>query len=292
MKPISDLIQIGISLPGALGFVAAVGLVLLVLQFAKSLSDVLRGVGIAFRWLRARFIRLSVRRMFFVCLAAVPVFFCSSRISATLQYFEQIAVPAYVNGDTSERALVLYEAALDKTCDTWEAGVVKRRTREIAAKIGCSPLAIYEVAYSECGLDPFRIRTDGKAAGWIQFTVAGSVGITSLPEVKQACKNRDVKKMMEWTETYLVSRAKGKPMRDATDIYVCVFAPGFLGADDSQVLYEGWSNPNYYLNKIFDGYHIDHKGRIMRTDGAMDGKITIREMRLHLEAKKSRFLRK
>ena len=77
------------------------------------------------------------------------------------------------------------------------------RDRETAhaadrCKVGCSPLAIYEVAYSECGLNPFRIRDDGVAAGWIQFTTNGLPGIptdgrqTTLPEVKDACRRRDV----------------------------------------------------------------------------------------------------
>lgn len=292
MKLLSDLVQVCLSLPSALGFLACVLLVLVCWQVCKSLREIVGFAWTLLKWLKARFIRLSRMRVGFACLLAVPLFLGRGWVSDKLQYLEQVWTPAYVTSDTSAHALAIYEEALARGCDTWEAGVVRRRVQEIAAKVGCSPLAIYEVAWSECGLNPFKIRDDGVAAGFIQFTAVGATGITTLPEVKAACKNRDIEKMMDWTERYLVSRANGKPLRDATDVYVCVFAPGFVGAPDEQVLYQGWRNPAYYMNRIFDGYHIDHKGRIMRRDAAMDGKITIGELRLHLEAKKARLIGK
>lgn len=292
MKQLSDILQILLSLPGALGFIASALLVWAVWQLARSVGELLRLVRIVAAYLWQRLVRLTPGRVVAICILALPVYLIRFTVIDKLQYMEQVLSPAYVTGDTTGRAVAAYEAILEKHCDTWEAGIVKRRTREIAAKIGCSPLAIYEVAYSECGLNPFKVRDDGVAAGWIQFTRVGATGITTLGQVKAACKTRDVEKIMDWTEQYLLGRSGGKPLPDATAVYVCVFAPGFVGADDGKVLYQGWNNPAYSMNAIFDGYYLDEKGRIFRSRDAMDGKITIGELRLHLEAKKARVLRR
>jgi hypothetical protein len=77
---------------------------------------------------------------------------------------------------------------------------------------------------------------------------------------------------------------------DACGVYTCVFAPGYVGHPESRVLYAGLGNPAYYLNSVFDGYYVDDAGRIMRSRKMQDGKITIAELRLHLEAKKARLI--
>lgn len=290
MKTISDLFQVLLSLPGALGFIASALLVLVVLQLWKSGAEISGFAWLCLKWLYRRLVRLSVWRVAFVCIAAVPVFFLRFTVIEKLQYLEQWAQPAYVTGDTSAHALAIYEAELEKHCDTYEVAIVKRRTREIAGKVGCSPLALFEVYYSECGLNPFQIRKDGVAAGIIQFTSAGAAGITTLPAVKAACKDRDIEKIMDWTEAYMVRASAGRPLGDAAGVYVAVFAPGFIGAAEGQVLYQGWGNPAYSLNSCFDGYYLDGKGRIFRGADVCDGKITIGELRLHLEAKKARLL--
>lgn len=289
MKPISDILQIALSLPSALGYLAAVGVVLLLWQTLKAVGDAFKLTFKALSFLRARLIRLSPVRGAAVLLLAAVVYLVRFPVVDRLQWLEQVYSPAYINADTS-RALAIYEAELQKRCDPYEAEVVKRRTREIAARVGCTPLAIYEVAYSECGLNPFRIRDDGIAAGWIQFTRAGLAGIGRLEDVKQACRKRDVVRIMDWTEQYLVSRSKRVPLIDATGVYTCVFAPGFVGHPEQRVLYAGVNNPAYFLNSVFDGYYLDDKGRIMRSRAAMDGSITIAELRLHLEAKKARLI--
>lgn len=277
-------------MPGALGFLASMLAVLLLWQVWKSAVEIMGAAAWGFGWLRRRLVRLSLWRLGFIGLAAMPVFFARFWISDQIQYIEQIIQPAYVTGDTSRHALAVYEAELDRHCDSYEAAVVKRRVREIAAKIGSTPLAIMEVAYSECGLNPFQVRKDGIAAGIIQFTAAGAQGITTLPAVKEVCRRRDIEKMMDWTETYLLKAAAGRALPDATAVYVAVFAPGHIGADDGRVLYEGWNNPSYRLNDCFDGYYVEQSGRIIRSRSAMDGRITIAELRLHLEAKKARLL--
>ena len=293
MKPISDAMQIALSLPGPLKLLAGIALVLLALQALKSLTEALGLFWMCAGWIRARLIRITAWRMVFVSLAALVLCAFSAPVSDGLQWLEQVNNPVFVaDADTSTHALAVYEAALARQCDPYECEIVKTRVRQIAAKVGCSPLAIMEVAYSECGLNPFRIRDDGVAAGFIQFTRKGLPGIltdgrqTTLPEVKEACRRRDTRRMMDWTEQYLVSRAKGIPLVDACGVYTCVFAPGYVGAGDGQILYSVKDGAAYYENAIFDGYYVDTAGRIMRSRKMQDGKITIGEMRLHLAAKK------
>ena len=290
MKAVSDLFQIGLSLPGPLGFLASLLLVWVVWQVVRSAGELLRLTRIVAAWLWCRLFRLTRGRVVLMCLAAVPVFFFRFAIIDRLQYLEQWVAPAYITGDTSAHALSIYEAELERHCDTYEAAIVKRRTREIAAKVGCSPLALFEVYYSECGLNPFEIRTDGVAAGIIQFTAAGAAGITTLSAVKEACRKRDIGKVMDWTEAYMVRASAGRPLGDATGAYVAVFAPGFIGAGDGQVLYHIGQGDCYTLNSCFDGYYVEQSGRIIRSMAAMDGRITVGELRLHLEAKKARLL--
>ena len=292
MKPVSDLFQVLLSLPGPLGFLASLLLVWSVWQLVRSAGELLRLTRFVAAWLWHRLFRLTRDGVILMCLAAVPVYFLRFAVIEKLQYLEQWVTPAYITGDTSAHALAIYEAELERHCDTYEAAIVKRRTREIARKVGCSPLALFEVYYSECGGNPFEIRKDGVAAGIIQFTAAGAAGITTLPAVKDACRKRDIGKIMDWTEAYMVRASAGRPLGDAAGAYVAVFAPGFIGAGDGQVLYQGWSNPAYRLNSGFDGYYLDSKGRIFRSADVCDGKITVGELRLHLEAKKARLLQK
>lgn len=295
MKSVSDLIQIALSLPAALGYIACVILVVLCFFLFRSATVAVTLTFKAAAMVWKRVLRLRIMGVITALLIAVPVFMLRWKIIDGLQYLEQVAMPTYVSSDTSTHALAVYEAELSKHCDSYEAEIVKRRTREIAAKIGCSPLAIYEVAYSECGMNPFCIRADGIAAGWIQFTSAGMAGIGTLDDVKRACKSRDVSKIMDYTEAYFSSRAGGKALHDATQVYVATFAPAYVGSGDQQVLYSGWKNPAYNLNSVFDGYYSatagDGRRQIFRRRSEMDGKITIGEMRLHLEAKKSALLK-
>jgi hypothetical protein len=240
-----------------------------------------------------RFIVLPIgRRVFYILALASPLFVCRLPLADALQYAEFVFIPAYEVSDTSSYAVSIYEAELRKRVRPDEAEIVIQRTREIAAKTGSTPLAIYEVAHSECGLDPFCVRTDGVAAGWIQFTTVGLTGLGyNLAQVKQACRERNTAFIMDLTERYLLDRAKGKALNDALQVYLCVFAPAFIAADENAVLYQGWNNPAYYLNSGFDGYYSQN-GRIFRAHSVKDGRIKINEIKMHLAAKKSRLLQK
>lgn len=290
MKSISDLLQILLSLPGAIGFACCMAMAWAIIQgfaLVKMCVVMLRRL---WRILRPFLILPTMGRIFGVACLGGVLFLSRSVVSDGLQWAEYALYPVYEISDTSMHALSVYEEELRKHVDPYEFAIVQQRTREIAVKVGSTPLAIYEVAYSECGMNPFEVRRDGVAAGWIQFTSAGLNGLgASLDQIKNACYRRDTRFIMDLTELYLVDRSNGRQMPNAVDVYTCVFAPGYTGATDAQVLYSGYRNPAYYLNAGFDGYY-QKNGRIFRSLSACDGAITIGELRLHLEAKKYRLL--
>lgn len=202
--------------------------------------------------------------------------------------------PVYItNRIDNEHAAALYEAQIRKHCDTYETGVVIRRTAEIAARINSTPIAIYETALLECGLNPFRIRDDKVAAGWIQFTRAGVQGFgVTMPEVIAACRRRDIGFIMDLTEKYLVQKWEraGRPdMRNTIDLYLAVFAPAHIGASPERIVYAGFGNPAYDLNSGLDGWFQDG-GKIIRKASECDGKIQVWEIWLCLERRKGLLL--
>jgi len=67
----------------------------------------------------------------------------------------------------------LYEKEILKYTTPLQAQIIAKRSEEIATKVNTSVSCIYEVAYLECGLNPFNVRSDLVAAGWIQFTRRG-----------------------------------------------------------------------------------------------------------------------
>ncbi len=195
----------------------------------------------------------------------------------------------------------LFEAELRRHTDPYEHAVIVRRTQEMAQKIASIPLAIYEAAYLECGLKPFRVRTDGVAAGWIQFTRTGLSGLTyegkpvSFDDVLRACERRDVGFMMDLTEQYLCRKyeqAGQRPLHNTIDLYLALFAPAFISAPHHQVVYAGQDNPSYYKNAGLDGWYVvntaEGRQQIFNKRSARDGQITVWEIYLALEAKKRR----
>lgn len=187
-----------------------------------------------------------------------------------------------------------FERELQRHVSASEFQVIQSATVQTAAKIGCKPSDIYAVAYSECGLDPFNVRGDKVAAGWIQFTSAG-VGSTpglTLRRVIRACDRREVDSIMVWTDNYLMEavRTSGQLLTNAADVYLAVFAPAKIGKRG--VLYEGRNNPAYYLNSGIDGWVRQTDGRILRQQRAIDYKITDTELSLMLEYKAAKLLQK
>jgi hypothetical protein len=186
-----------------------------------------------------------------------------------------------------------FESELQKKVSPAEFAVIQTETAKTAALICCKPSDIYAVAYSECGLNPFIIRKDGVAAGWIQFTSSGCgyVPGLSLEKVKNMCNRRDINGMMQATEIYLQSTSKGKAMNRPVDVYLAVFAPAFIGAPDNAVLYSGKNNPAYYLNSGLDGWTVRPDGRIVNLHTMKDYSITVRELGLCLESRAQQILK-
>lgn len=205
------------------------------------------------------------------------------------------ADPVYYAGYNSiPGSIEIYENQIRKNVTPAKFEILKRRTAEMAAKINSTPLAIYESALLECGLKPFRVRDDKIAAGWIQHTRNGCNGLgITLEQVIAACNRQDINFIMDATEKYLVRRWQqaGMPdMRNTIDLYLAIFAPAHIGEDAEKTVYAGFNNPAYYKNSGLDGWY-QKDGIIMHKEGAKDGRITVWEIYLCLEYKKSKLLK-
>lgn len=245
--------------------------------------------------------------MLLAAVAATFLWAVSEPLADVIQELEQrYWTPVWI-GKTSSfneaHLTAIYEAELAKKVDPYELEVIKKRTREMSEKIQSTPLAIYECAYLECGLNPYTIRKDLVAAGWIQFTRTGLLGLTyqgksvQFDQVLYACRQRNIDLMMDLSEIYLTDkykRAHEKPLYNTIDLYLALFAPAFIGAPSDKILYQGYQNPSYYLNKGLDGWFTqdmpDGRKLILRKNSACDGAITIYEIYLALEAKKNRLV--
>lgn len=290
----TDFLQILLSVPGWFGLAGCLLVVLLAAQALKIAYKALSLLRLCVHTARTWIIQINMKRMALYTLCAACLMPVKPQAVTALEWVENNWIdPVYVTpADTSAWALSQYEAALERKLSPGEAETVKRRTREIAAKVGSTPQAIYEVAYSECGLDPFCIRTDGIAAGWLQFTRAGLDGLgVSLDEVKRACYNRDAAFIMDVSERYLILAAGGHALPTSTDIYTAVFAPSFVGQPESTILYQGHNRPSYFLNAGLDGHKYRMSGNKLVWFREPDGAITINDLRLALAAKRCKFLK-
>ncbi|MCS7035226.1 MAG: hypothetical protein RMJ33_02450 [Saprospiraceae bacterium] len=216
------------------------------------------------------------------------------------RYLTPVYLDAFAEWSEAHQAAIL-EEELRRHTDPYEHATVVQRTREMAEKVQSIPLAIYEAAYLECGLDPFKMRSDGIAAGWIQFTRKGLNGLTYqgrpvvFDDVLRACQQRNIAFMMDLTEQYLLRRyeqAGRRPLHNTIDLYLALFAPAHIGAPHHRVVYAGFDNPNYYKNAGLDGWYVvrtaEGRQQIFNKRSARDGQITVWEIYLALEARKRR----
>lgn len=309
MKNLSDFIQVLLLSGGAVGFICWLIIALVSWQVFKLLRIgfwlLAKGIGsVTISFGADRFQVIS--RIGFLMLVAMSLNSLRAPIVDYLQYVEQYYInPTYINTDTSVWTLQVYEDQLKQKVSEREFEVVQQATRKTALAIGCSPLAIYEVCYSECGLDPFAanvdpVTGDTVAYGWIQFTNAGCIGTTvgGLPVTMSKVKSwgrsnpRNIEAMMEASHTYLVGRKGANQLPNAVEVYTAVFAPGMCGQPIETVLYSrtGKNPMNYIKNKGLDGYGVED-GKIIKSLKYTDGKITKQDMSLHLALKKSIFLK-
>jgi len=289
MTALSDTIQISLQygLPGALLLFAALWICW-------------RSFWAAIGWLWSVALRalppLKWGSVAWLSIGALTLYGLRFQISGALQEFEcRYLSPVYVGQYTAtdEMKIRIYESEIRRHTTAGEFEIVRDSTRATSARIGSTPVAIYEAAYLECGLNPFRVRDDRVAAGWIQFTSVGLRGSgLSLERVIAACQDRDAALIMRLTDQYLRRKADRLPagvsLRNTIDLYLAIFAPAHIGADPGKVVYAGFQNPAYYKNSGLDGWTVDG-GKIVR--GQKDGRITAFEIYLCLERKKALLLK-
>ena len=285
MTALSDTIQIALQygLPGATILFAALWIIW-------------RSFWAAMGWLWSVVTKalppLKISSAVWISLGGCLLFAFSDPISGGLErleyaYLDPVYVGQYAASD--EMKIRIYENEIRRHTTPQEFQIVRDSTAAIAARIGSTPLAIYETAYLECGLNPFRVRDDRVAAGWIQFTRVGLSGLgISLEQVIAGCQSRDAAFIMRLTDEYLCRKAdrlpQGASLLNTIDLYLAVFAPAHIGADPDRVVYAGFSNPAYYKNSGLDGWKVEN-GKIVR--GEKDGKITAEEIHFCLERKKA-----
>jgi len=293
MKKLIDLIQVVLLDGGMIGLLGWTAVVWLFFQAHRILR--LCFMVIQWAWRHRSSLIFCIRSwtmLIGLALLAVPLFLFRRVIVNEIQYIEEAYIsPTYATNDSSSFAVWVYEQELRKHTSDAEFQTVRDSTIQLSRQIGCSMLDIYEVAYSECGMNPFCIRDDGVAAGWIQFTTIGLQGLgVTLEQVKAMCGQRDVVGIMTLTGKYMRRAAKGLALFNSTEVYTAVFAPGKIQVPENATLYEGWKNPAYYLNApALDGYFFSGE-KVLFLPSKRDGRITKLDMKASLAYKKSRLL--
>lgn len=292
MKQPFDIIQLLLTDLGPFSFIVAVLLAWVVFQAAKLIYVSFVGCAKAWSLIKlAIYNPFSLGHAFALLLFGSLIYLNGETVVDGIQYVEQVALnPTGVESDTSYWAESRFEEAMKRYTNEAQFLCIRDSTRALAREIGCSPSDIYLVAYSECGLDPFRVRADGVAAGWIQFTRAGLNGLgRTLDQVKESCAQKDAVELMRLTGLYIRRAAAGRKLETATDFYCAVFAPGKIGAGMDDALYSGFKNPEYYLNSGLDGFFVQNQ-KVLYLPLRKDGKLTKRDLMAALEYKKAKFL--
>ena len=297
MKNILDLLQVIIS--SILGCTILAVVLMFVLKIMFTLPfDLLAWVV---KSLKRYTPKIGVSFFVWAVVLSLGLFALNTQISDVLQSFEQKEINPIYTFEYSENDagdLAAFENTIQRNVSQSDFEILKKGVYSIADTLGCTPLIVYQVALSECALNPFAVHPLGCAAGWMQLTASGCSGLVldgqsvTMTTVKAACENRDMSYIIRASNLYLLDRAKGKKIITVTDFYLLVFAPAFVGRNFESVLYEGYKNPSYYLNDGLDGYFVDGKGRIINLASHKDGRITVGELSLHVKRKTLYFLKK
>jgi len=294
MTNFADLIQIALQTEAVRPFAALILFILIAVTW-NTTGEVWRFCWQVLRKIKSLFPKIGFWN---AVKCAVFVIFVSCYwqwLSLQIQYIET----RYLNpvtsrefsGYSSDHVTAIYEAELRRHVDDYEFRIIQDSVRAMSLLFGCDSSAIYEAALPECGLNPFVIRRDGVAAGWIQFTNAGCKGLPfTLDHIKTWCKTRNTAAIMSATRQYLGSRSHNRHIKTGLDVYICVFAPAFLGCPAETAMYSAPSI-EYQMNKSLDGWTVE-SGRIVRSPGAMDGKITVGELGLWMNYHKGQLIRK
>lgn len=287
MKLVSDIIQTALSYTGAPGLILCIAIAAVFMAAIRAAVLLLRLV----RYVLGFVTFGSISTFVSVALAIGGTLYIIREPAA--DFLQRFETPVYLGQFDSippDAVAGVFEREIMRINPPGVAAVTIQRTRQLADTLHIPAWWIYSTALPECGLNPFTIRKDGIAAGWIQFTTVGlkSHGV-ALETVKQWCRNGDITAMMNLTDRYMLCAAGGKSLTRPVDAYLCVFCPSAVGKPTDFVLYEGWNNPSYYLNAGLDGYQVQD-GRVVRKNAWKDGRITVGELALCLEYKKAKLL--
>jgi len=277
------------------GPLPAAGAALLALLLLSAIKAARRGVSLTFSGitlLRSFVLKLTLWNGVLIALLSFVLYGFRYEVSDAIQYAEQLYRPVYVVQYDSTELVRAYQKRLSVHCSPMEYKTVTDSVAAWNKEFSLEPSAIYECALPECGMDPFVVRTDGKAAGFIQFTTTGLSGSgVTLDQVKSLCQTRNTTEIMRLTGWYLRSRANGRRFTTGADVYALVFAPVCLEKPETFVLYAGANNPAYYLNRGLDGWEIDGN-KVVRNPSKIDYQITKKELNLWLEYHKQKLLQK
>jgi len=288
MKPTIDTIQILLQTPG-LQYPSTVLLIWLLLSVIKTIFAVIRQTRII---AGAMFYKITLWRLVVIIFISIFVVQNVELITDALQYAETRAAgiqhKQYASFSASKK-VAIYEAALREKTMPDEYNIITDSIRAWVTEFGMDSTAIYECVLCECGLNPFVVRQDGIAAGFVQFT---NVGCDQMPftlsDVKKWCYDRNAEKMMWATGFYLRYWSRGKELKTGLDCYLAVFAPAHLGKPLETPLYD--SGEAYRLNRGIDGFDVVN-GMVVRRPSAVDGKITIQDLHFWMEYKNSNFIK-
>jgi len=288
MKPIIDTIQILLQTPG-LQYPATVVLIWLLLSVIKTVFAAIRQTRII---AGAMFYKLNIWRFVVIIFISIFVVQNVEYLTDALQYAETRAAGIHAGQYASfseSKKVAIYEAALRNKTMPDEYNIITDSIRAWVAEFWMDSTALYECVLCECALNPFVVRQDGIAAGFVQFT---NIGCDKMPftlsDVKKWCYDRNAERMMWATGIYLRYWSRGKKLKTGLDCYLAVFAPAHLGKSMETVLYD--SGEAYRLNRGIDGFEIVD-GMVVRMPGAVDGKITIQDLFYWMEYKNSNFIK-
>lgn len=269
-------------------------LALLLAQGFKIIRRLTTLTVFALRLLRSMVLKATLENAIGILVLACLLWALESPINWAVQ---QWVTPTYAEQfedlDTEHEASIFEQELCRLNPDTYVTDTVKHYTARTARALGVPRSWLYACALNECDLNPFVVRSDKVAASWSQLTNNGLAGLkyggrdATMNDVIHACNARDISTIMQFSEIYYLDRwilQKRPALSRPVDVYLLLFAPAFAGRPDDAILYQGYRNPAYYKNAGIDGYYLQD-GKIMHTEAAKDGKITIAELGLFQQAK-------
>lgn len=297
MKIVSDVIQTVMALPEWWGVISCIFLFAALLHARKLVALILKGIVMVVRYYVKTFLGHSpteIAAYIAVCfLGGYIIYQFRADVSDWMQRQEPPVYLHQFDNMPLDAVTTVFENRISEVNAPAIAIQTIGRSRMLADSLHIPVLWIYQAALPECGLNPFTIRRDRIAAGWIQFTALGLSGITpsrSLKQVIDYCETENIEEIMNLTDGYMRHHCSGKTIARPVDVYLAVFCPAKIGHPEGSVLYSGHTNPSYYLNKGLDGWRLYDNGRILRQEKNCDGIITVGELALILEAKKNSLL--